>query len=190
MKLRHTSGLIALSSMALVFGLAGCGERVDGVHDARTEAAQARESARNEAPTDNVRTATSAAGQDPRGDNREAAADARERTANATSRMGDATSQMGAGATEPARDTSIPAPGSPARVGDRMDDMQITTRVNAGLAADRNLSAMRIDVDTKDGVVTLMGTAPSATAKARAAEIAREIRDVRSVNNQLAVAGG
>jgi hyperosmotically inducible periplasmic protein len=186
---RHTSSLLSISSLALVFGLAGCGERVDGVHDARSEAAQAREAAREEAPSDNVRTATSAAGE-PRAENREAAADTRERAANATSRMGDATSQMGAGAREPARDTSIPAPGSPSGVGTRMDDMQITTRVNAGLAADRNLSAMRIDVDTKDGVVTLMGTAPSASAKARAAEIAREIRDVRSVNNQLAVVGG
>jgi hyperosmotically inducible periplasmic protein len=185
---KHGYGRVAATSLALVFVLAGCGERVEGELGARQEAAESRDSTRNEA-SDSVRTATSAAGEQPRGEDREAAADARERTANATSRMGDATSQMGAGAREPARDTSIPAPDSASRASDRMGDMQITTRVNAGLAADKELSAMRIDVDTRDGVVTLMGTAPTATAKARAAEVAREVRDVKSVNNQLTVAG-
>ncbi len=79
--------------------------------------------------------------------------------------------------------------GAAARVGEKVDDMQITTRVNAGLAADKDLSALRIDVDTKDGVVTLMGTAPTATAKARAEEIARNAKDVKSVNNKLSVPG-
>lgn len=72
-------------------------------------------------------------------------------------------------------------------MGERIDDAQITARVNAGLAADSNLSAIRIDVDTKDGVVTLSGPVPNATAKERAEEIVKGVNEVKSVNNQLTV---
>jgi len=72
-------------------------------------------------------------------------------------------------------------------IGERIDDGQITARVNAGLAADGDLSAIRIDVDTRDGVVTLTGPVPNATAKSRAEEIAKRVSEVKSVNNQLTV---
>jgi hyperosmotically inducible periplasmic protein len=70
---------------------------------------------------------------------------------------------------------------------DNTGDATITSKVNAAFAADRDLSATRIDVDTKDGVVTLAGVASSATARERAAEIARNIKGVNSVNNQLTI---
>ncbi|MFD0667805.1 BON domain-containing protein [Ramlibacter sp. MAHUQ-53] len=91
------------------------------------------------------------------------------------------TSVMGAG--REAREAASAA-------GARMEDAQITTRVKAGLSADKDLSALRIDVDTREGVVTLSGSAPTAAARARAGEIARNVRDVRSVNNQLQVRAG
>lgn len=69
-------------------------------------------------------------------------------------------------------------------------DARITATVKMGLAADKDLSAGTIEVDTQDGLVTLKGPAPSMTAKARASEIARNVRDVRSVDNQLVVPGG
>lgn len=69
----------------------------------------------------------------------------------------------------------------------RVDDAQITAKVNAGLAADKDLSAIKIDVDTKDGVVTLMGPVPNNDAKSRATDIAKNVQDVKSVNNQLSV---
>ena len=71
-----------------------------------------------------------------------------------------------------------------------MDDAAITTKVNAELAADKDLSAIKIDVDTKDGVVTLTGPAPSAGARERATEIAKNVKGVTSVNNQLTVKAG
>ena len=52
------------------------------------------------------------------------------------------------------------------------------------------VSAIRIDVDTRDGVVTLSGPAPSATARERASEIARGVKGVSSVNNQLTIKSG
>ena len=70
------------------------------------------------------------------------------------------------------------------------DDAGITAKVNAALASDKDLSAIKINVDTKDGVVTLTGPAPTSTAKDRASEIAKAVKDVKSVNNQLTVTAG
>lgn len=75
--------------------------------------------------------------------------------------------------------------GAPA--GDKVDDAAITAKVNASLARDRDLSAIRIDVDTQDGVVTLSGLAPSASAKETAGELAHKVPGVHSVNNQLTI---
>ena len=77
-----------------------------------------------------------------------------------------------------------------ASAADKIDDATITTKVNAALAADKDLSAIKIDVDTQDGVVTLSGPAPTASAKQRATEVARGIKGVSSVNNQLTVKAG
>jgi len=66
----------------------------------------------------------------------------------------------------------------------------ITTEVKAAIATDKDLSAIKIDVDTHDGVVTLSGPAPTVAAKARASEIARNVKGVNSVNNQLTIKAG
>ncbi|WP_027996252.1 BON domain-containing protein [Simplicispira psychrophila] len=68
-----------------------------------------------------------------------------------------------------------------------MDDVSITARVSAGLAQDSALSALRIDVDTSNGVVTLKGPAPTQEAKDRASSIAQGVKGVSSVVNQLTV---
>ncbi|MBT2321976.1 BON domain-containing protein [Variovorax paradoxus] len=70
----------------------------------------------------------------------------------------------------------------------KTDDAAITASVTAGLARDSELSARRIDVSTSAGTVRLAGPAPSAEAKARAETIARAVKGVNSVDNQLAVA--
>jgi hyperosmotically inducible protein len=67
------------------------------------------------------------------------------------------------------------------------DDATITAAVNAGLAKDPDLSAIKIDVDTQGGKVKLSGPAPTATAKSRAEEIAKNVKGVSSVDNQLEV---
>ena len=70
------------------------------------------------------------------------------------------------------------------------DDASITASVSASLAKDPELSAIRIDVDTKNGNVTLKGPAPTASARDRASDIARNIKGVNSVNNELVVKQG
>lgn len=68
-----------------------------------------------------------------------------------------------------------------------VNDAAITASVNAKLAADKELSALRINVDTADGRVALRGTAPSQAARERATQIAAAVEGVRSVDNQLMV---
>ena len=72
-------------------------------------------------------------------------------------------------------------------VGDRVDDAVITTSVNAELAKDPALSALSINVDTSNGAVALRGTAPDATSRERATQLASAVKGVTSVDNQLTV---
>jgi hyperosmotically inducible periplasmic protein len=73
---------------------------------------------------------------------------------------------------------------------EKLDDASITASVSASLAKDPELSAIKINVDTKNGVVSLQGPAPSADARERATTIAKAVKGVSSVNNQLVVSAG
>jgi osmotically-inducible protein OsmY len=75
-------------------------------------------------------------------------------------------------------------------LGEKVDDLAITASVTGGFAKDPDLSAIKISVDTKDGVVTLSGPAPTAAAKDKATDIAKQVKGVTSVNNQLMVKAG
>lgn len=68
-------------------------------------------------------------------------------------------------------------------------DATITTKINAALAVDDKLSAMKIDVDTVDGKVTLKGTAPDVASRSRASTLTSAVNGVKSVDNQLRVKG-
>ena len=68
-----------------------------------------------------------------------------------------------------------------------VDHAAITASISAKLAKDADLSALRIDVDTKDGTVTLSGPAPTQAAKDRASQLAREVEGVKNVTNNLKV---
>ena len=69
----------------------------------------------------------------------------------------------------------------------KMADATITASVKTELARDPSLSALAINVDTKDGLVELNGTAPDAAAKDRATHIAANVKGVLSVDNHLVV---
>ena len=72
-------------------------------------------------------------------------------------------------------------------VGSKMKDAAITTGINAELARDSTLSAMKIDVDTNGGKVAMHGTAPDAAARDRATQLAKTVDGVVSVDNQLQI---
>ena len=72
-------------------------------------------------------------------------------------------------------------------VGENIDDAGITAKVKAKLAGEKISTVTRIDVDTNQGVVALKGTVSSEAMRVRAAEIAREVKGVRDVVNNLRV---
>ena len=73
------------------------------------------------------------------------------------------------------------------RAGEVLGDAAITTAVKSKLLADADVSGMKIDVDTANGVVTLQGTVPSAVEKRRAVQLAKETKGVKSVKDQLKI---
>jgi len=92
--------------------------------------------------------------------------------------------------TNAAQDAKAAITNAGEKMADKLDDATITAEVNAGLAKDATLSALKINVDTRDGRVTLKGPAPSADARARATEIAKAVKGVSAVDNQLTVNAG
>ncbi len=71
--------------------------------------------------------------------------------------------------------------------GEQIDDAAITASVKTKLAADPDVAAINIDVDTNEGVVTLSGRVESQFQKDEAGRIARATDGVRSVINNLTV---
>jgi len=72
-------------------------------------------------------------------------------------------------------------------IGTATRDMWITTDAKMRMLADSRTPATEIDVDTRDGVVTLWGTVPSREAKAAAEEDVRKVSGVKRVMNHLQV---
>jgi sporulation protein YlmC with PRC-barrel domain len=70
----------------------------------------------------------------------------------------------------------------------RMDGM-ITAEVKTKLAREKLGTLTKVDVDTKEGVVYLTGTVDSESMKARASALARQVKGVRDVKNDLRVGG-
>jgi hyperosmotically inducible protein len=68
-----------------------------------------------------------------------------------------------------------------------IDDATITTKVKTAVLAEPGLKALQIEVDTKNGVVTLAGTVDTPALKERAQQVAQAVNGVKSVDNNLAV---
>jgi hyperosmotically inducible periplasmic protein len=94
-----------------------------------------------------------------------------------------AKNEMAQGAAEAKRDIKDAANDAKNAV----SDATITASVNAKLAGDKELSALRINVDTVDGRVALRGSAPNPSARDRATQLASAVDGVRSVENQLVI---
>jgi osmotically-inducible protein OsmY len=67
------------------------------------------------------------------------------------------------------------------------EDSTITGSVKTKMAADATVPATKINVDTKDGVVTLTGEVETDAAKTKAESIAKGVEGVKSVTNNLTV---
>jgi hyperosmotically inducible protein len=67
------------------------------------------------------------------------------------------------------------------------EDAEITAKVKMKLAKDDVLSALKINVDTKNGEVTLTGTVKSELEAKRAIALAESVKDVKRVTSVLTV---
>lgn len=95
--------------------------------------------------------------------------------------------QLSADAREAGKEAVQAAGEATVTVADKAKDAAITTAVNAKLVADPSLSALKIDVDTVNGHVTLSGSASDAAARDRASELASQVDGVLAVDNRLSV---
>jgi hyperosmotically inducible periplasmic protein len=73
------------------------------------------------------------------------------------------------------------------KAGDKIGDAAITGKVKSALIADPDVKALQIDVDTKDNVVTLNGTADSQAHADKAVTVAKGVDGVKSVDSKLTV---
>jgi hyperosmotically inducible protein len=68
-----------------------------------------------------------------------------------------------------------------------VDDAGITAKVTSKLAVDPETSALKIDVDTTNGIVTLSGAVPTEAEKSKAEQIALNTEGVKSVVSNITV---
>lgn len=71
--------------------------------------------------------------------------------------------------------------------GQFVDDSVITTRVKTAFVKDPDLKAMQINVKTYQGVVQLSGFVDSQKEVSKAEEVAKNVSNVKSVENDLIV---
>ena len=84
-------------------------------------------------------------------------------------------------------------PGSPRQVAadqaldEKIDDTSITAQIKYALLTHRSTRALKADVETNDGNVSISGTARSEAEKQLVSELATSIRGVTSVENRMTV---
>ena len=71
--------------------------------------------------------------------------------------------------------------------GEHIDDAALTAKVKTALIGDERTKARKIDVETFKGVVQLNGFVDSAAEKTAAGSVARTVKGVDSVKNNLQV---
>jgi len=81
----------------------------------------------------------------------------------------------------------LPATLAPNSSAENSDDALITSAIKTKLATDKVPSLSRIAADTNERVVYLRGTVENALIKARATEVAGQVRGVRAIVNHLEV---
>ena len=75
-------------------------------------------------------------------------------------------------------------------VGDSLRDTKLTGQVRAALEINRTLEPYDLEATTDDGVVVLRGDVPTPELRAAAEQVAAGVPDVKSVRNEIRVAGG
>ncbi|WP_019934895.1 molecular chaperone OsmY [Oceanimonas smirnovii] len=88
---------------------------------------------------------------------------------------------------ETAEQTQQKAEQAATKAGSYMNDSVITGKVKSALLNDEGVSSVDISVETEKGKVTLSGFVPAQEQAGRAVEVAKNIKGVESVEDQLHV---
>ncbi len=71
--------------------------------------------------------------------------------------------------------------------GEYVDDAVITTKVKSAILGEPALKSLEINVETFKGVVQLSGFVSSSSAENKAVELARSVKGVKSVKDDMRV---
>lgn len=82
-------------------------------------------------------------------------------------------------------DTTTTGAGTGTTVGTQIDDTALTSSVKSALMADDTVRSFDIDVETRNGEVSLNGQVESQTQIDQAVSVARNVSGVREVNSNL-----
>ncbi len=66
-------------------------------------------------------------------------------------------------------------------------DWEVATRARAALSQDPDLAEFNLEVDVENGILTLRGPVPSEYYRIRANELARGVKGVKTIRNQIRV---
>lgn len=80
-----------------------------------------------------------------------------------------------------------PAEEKAQQAGRFLDDTAISMKIKSALAQDKAVSALAVNIDTKDGYVTLKGDVPNEEAARAAIRHASQTEGVRGVKSELVI---
>ena len=163
---RPHGALVAVGSLALALALAACSKQEDN----KTAGQQ----------LDSAIAKTGQAAAEARAKAEQSAAEAKAKTESAMASAGTALKDAIKNAESSAKQTATKAE-------EKLDDVFITTSVSSAIGKESDLSVLKINVDTKNGAVTLNGSAPIEAAREKAGRIAKAVKGVNSVDNKLVV---
>lgn len=163
---RLKAPVLVFTSLALVLALSACGKQ----DDSQTAGQK----------LDSAIAKTGEAAEEAKLKTEQSASQVKAKTEETFANVGDALKNATQNAESSAKDAA-------GKAIEKMDDMAITAAISVELAKDPDLSAFKINVDTKNGEVTLNGLAPNEAARERAGAIAKKFSGVQSVENKLIV---
>ena len=118
---------------------------------------------------------------------RNAIASAVDKTKEAGRNVADKTRELTAGTAATAENAGDKTERAGSRTASNMSDAAITAKVKAGLAAEKDTSALAVKVETEKGVVMLSGFVDSKAEAERAEKVAKGVEGVSRVQNTLKV---
>lgn len=86
------------------------------------------------------------------------------------------------------KDPATDQPDGKKTMGEKMDDASITTQVKFALLTHKSTSALKTKVTTNEGATVITGEAASDAEKALVTKLAKDVRGVVSVTNNMTVA--